>query len=104
MEQERIPSELGTRVHFVEDGSDLASVEVGRSGRSPIIARLHRVLFTLGVVVSAYQVRTSLTGTVERIVLQRRDGGAVSGELSALTRAAILPIALDAESQSNIQI
>lgn len=87
-----------TSVHFVEEGSDLTSLEVGRSGRSPVIARLHRALFTLGVVISAYQVRTHQSGTVERIVIQRRDGGAVNGELNALTRAAVLPIALDAEA------
>jgi len=90
--------ETGTRVQFVENGHELAAVEVGRSGRSPVIGALHRALFALGVVVSAYQVRALPGGTVERIVLQRLDGSAISGELSVLTRAAILPIALDTEA------
>lgn len=87
--------ETGASVHFEENGSELTAVEVGQSGRSPVIARLHRVLFALGVVVSTYQVRALSGGIVERIVIQRRDGGAVTGELGARTRAAVLPIALD---------
>jgi len=86
---------MGASIHFEENGSDLTAVEVGQTGRSPVIARLHRVLFALGVVVSTYQVRALGTGIVERLVLQRRDGGAVSGELGARTRAAVLPIALE---------
>ncbi len=87
--------QTGAQVHFVENGSELTAVEVGQSGRFPVISRLHRVLFALGVVVSTYQVRALGSGIVERIVIQRRDGGAVSGELSARTRAAVLPIALE---------
>lgn len=87
-------SEVVTSVHFVENGAELTALEVRRSGRSPVIARLHRTLFALGVVVASYQVRALQTGTMERIVIQRRDGGSVRGELSALTRAAVLPIAL----------
>jgi hypothetical protein len=87
-------------VHFEENGVELTAVEVGQSGRSPVIARLHRVLFALGIVVSTYQVRALGGGLVERLVLHRRDGGAVTGELIARTRAAVLPIALDSESQS----
>lgn len=87
-----------TSVQFFEDGADLTSIEVGRKGRVPIISRLHRALFTLGIVISAYQVRTLPNGVVERIVLQRRDGGAIRGELSHLTRAAILPIALESDT------
>lgn len=89
--------QAGTSVQFIENGQELTAVEVGRGGRSPVVARLHRALFTLGVVISAYQVRTLAGGTVERLVLQRRDGGAITGELGALTRAAVLPIALDTE-------
>ena len=85
----------GASIHFEENGTELTAVEVGQAGRSPVIARLHRVLFALGVVVSTYQVRTLGGGIVERLVLQRRDGGAVTGELGAQTRAAVLPIALD---------
>jgi len=87
-----------TQIHFVEDGTALTAVEIGQGGRSPFIGKLHRVLFALGVVVSTYQVRALSGGIVERIVIQRRDGSAVSGELGARTRAAVLPIALEAES------
>lgn len=86
---------MGASIHFEENGSDLTALEVGQTGRSPVITRLHRVLFALGVVVSTYQVRALGTGIVERLVIQRRDGGAVSGELGARTRAAVLPIALE---------
>jgi hypothetical protein len=82
------------RVHFVQEGANLTAVEVGRSTRSPVIGTLHRVLFALGVVVASYQVRPYGRGIIERIVIQRRDGTAVSGELGARTRAAVLPIAL----------
>jgi hypothetical protein len=82
-----------TNVHFVENGTELTAVEIDQRGRSPFIGRLHRVLFALGVVVSTYQVRAIGGGIVERLVIQRRDGGAVTGELGARTRAAVLPIA-----------
>jgi hypothetical protein len=90
--------EAGTSVQFVQNGAELTAVEVGRSGRSPVISRLHSVLFALGVVISGYQLRAYNGGTVERLILQRWDGEAISGELSALTRAAVLPIALDAST------
>ena len=82
-----------TNIHFVENGTELTAVEIDQRGRSPLIGRLHRVLFALGVVVSTYQVRAIGGGLVERLVIQRRDGGAVTGELGARTRAAVLPIA-----------
>ena len=94
MEQNRAQVDPVTSVHFVENGAELTALEVRRSGRSPVIARLHRTLFALGVVVASYQLRALETGTMERIVIQRRDGGGVRGELSVLTRAAVLPIAL----------
>jgi hypothetical protein len=84
-----------TQVHFVENGSELTAVEIGQPGHSPFIGKLHRVLFALGIVVSTYQVRALGHGLVERIVIHRRDGSAVSGELGAQTRAAVLPIALE---------
>ena len=87
-----------TEVHFVENGSELTAVEIGQRGRAPFIGKLHRVLFALGIVVSTYQVRTLGRGIVERIVIQRRDGSAVSGDLGARARAAVLPIALEQES------
>ena len=85
-------------IHFEQNGTELTAVEVGQSRRSPLIARLHHVLFALGVVVSTYQVRAIGNGIVERFVLQRRDGSAVTGELGAQARAAVLPIALEAST------
>jgi hypothetical protein len=87
--------QAGTSVQFIENGQELTAVEVGRGGRSPVVGRLHRALFALGVVITTYQVRALPSRTVERMVLQRRDGGAITGELDALTRAAVMPIALD---------
>lgn len=81
------------QVHFEEEGSELTAVEIQRRGRSPVIVSLHRALLALGIVVSTYQVKPSAHGLLERVVLQRRDGGAIQGPLSAATRAAILPIA-----------
>jgi hypothetical protein len=87
-----------TQIHFVENGAELTAVEIGQPGRSPFIGKLHRVLFALGVVVSTYQVRALSGGIVERLVIQRRDGSAVTGELGARTRAAVLPIALEEQA------
>ena len=86
------------KVHFEEEGSELRAVEIGRNSRSPVIVSLHRALFALGIVVSSYQVRLGSHGLVERVVMSRRDGGAIQGPLNAATRAAILPIALRDES------
>src|SRR5262245_17173232 len=80
------------QVHFEQEGSDLTAVEIQRRGRSPVIVSLHRALLALGIVVSTYQVRTGAHGLLERVVLQRRDGGAIQGSLNAATRAAILPL------------
>jgi len=84
-----------TQINFVENGSELTAFEIGQRGHSPFIGKLHRVLFALGIVVSTYQVRALGRGLIERIVIQRRDGSAVSGELVAQTRAAVLPIAFE---------
>lgn len=81
------------QVHFEQQGSELTAVEIQRRGRSPVIVSLHRALLALGIVVSTYQVRPGVHGLVERVVLQRSDGGAIQGQLNAATRAAILPIA-----------
>lgn len=81
------------QVHFTQDGSRL-KVEIVRDRRSPVIASLHRALFTLGVIVASYQVVSGTMGLVERMVLERNDGGVIDAELSAATQAAILPIAL----------
>lgn len=88
----------GITLNFEQSGSQLEAVEIGHSGRSPRVAALHRALFTLGVVISTYQVRTSPQGYVERVVLSRRDGGAIEGKLLEATRAAILPIVLQEEA------
>lgn len=85
--------ETEVKVHFEQQGSDL-SVEIGRNTRSPVISALQRAVFALGIVVSSYQVRLVTQGLVERVVLTRRDGGAIQGSLNAKARAAILPIAL----------
>ena len=89
-------SEAGEiKVHFEQEGSELTAVEIGRNNRSPVIVTLHKALFALGIVVSSYQARLGTHGgLVERMTLTRRDGGAIQGQLSAVTRAAILPIAL----------
>jgi hypothetical protein len=89
------PEEGEIQVHFEQQGSELTAVEIGRNNRSPVIVALHQSLFALGIVVSSYQARLGATGgLVERMTLTRRDGGAIQGQLSAATRAAILPIAL----------
>lgn len=82
-----------TRVHFVEDKAHLTAVEVEQPRRSPLIAKLHGVFFALGIVVSTYQVRAVGAGIVERIEIQRIDGGTVDGELGEKARAAVMPIA-----------
>ena len=87
--------ESKTRVHFEEDGTALMAVEIDQRGRRPVIAKLHRALFALGIVVSTYQVRAVGSGLVERFVIQRRDGATVSGELGAQARAAVLPVAFE---------
>jgi hypothetical protein len=85
--------ETEAKVQFEEQGPQL-TVEIGRNSRSPVISAVHRAVLALGIVVTSYQVRTGAHGLVERVVLTRRDGGAIQGPLGAATRAAILPIAL----------
>lgn len=82
------------QVRFEQEGSRLTAVEITREQRSPVIAALQRTLFALGIVVSSYQALARPTGLVERIVLERTDGGSIEGQLSVATKAAILPIAL----------
>lgn len=92
------PVDNETRVHFVENGTELTAVEIGQRGRSPLVGKLHRALFALGIVVSTYQVRALRTGIVERFVIHRRDGTAVTGELGVRARAAVIPLALEGQS------
>jgi hypothetical protein len=86
------------KLHFEQNGSQLTAVEIDHGKRSPLIAKLHSALFALGIVVAAYQVRTGSNGFVERILLTRRDGSVIQGQLSEATRAAIMPIALNDEA------
>ncbi len=94
MESQKDVENREVKVHFEQQGSELTAVEIGRNTRSPVIVNLHRALFALGIVVSSYQARLGAHGLVGRVVLTRRDGGAIQGSLYAATRAAILPIAL----------
>ena len=91
-------SSAGSEVRFEQDeqdDSELRAVEiVHHQGRSPFIASLQRALFAIGVVVSSYQVVARGPRLVERIVLERQQGGGVRGTLSAQARDAILPIVL----------
>jgi UTP:GlnB (protein PII) uridylyltransferase len=86
------------QVRFEQDDSTLTAVEIVRQTRSPLIASLHRALFAIGVVVSSYQVVARGPRLVERIVIERQQGGAVDGALSAEARATILPIVLGADA------
>jgi hypothetical protein len=90
-----VVSQEDPRVRFEHDGSCLTAIEITREGRSPVIGVLQRTLFALGIVVSSYQASASATRLVERIVIERSDGRALDAQLSAATRAAILPIALN---------
>jgi len=93
-------SRIRAHVHFEQEGSRLTAIEIVRRRRPPVIACLHRTLFALGVVVSSYEVRARTQRLVERIVIERRGGGSVDGQLSEATKAAILPIAFaDGESE-----
>jgi hypothetical protein len=91
-------SNIPARVHFEQAGSRLTAVEIVRGSRSPLIASLHRALLALGIVVSSYEARAGTSEIVERIVLERRDGGGIEAQLSDATKAAILSIAVPAES------
>src|SRR3954468_7545453 len=92
------------QVRFEQDGTRLMAIEITREQRSPVIAVLQRTLFALGIVVSSYQARARATRLVERIVIERSDGGSIDGTLSAATKAAILPIALDQTSEGSEQV
>ncbi|HET7542674.1 MAG TPA: hypothetical protein VFK05_22540 [Polyangiaceae bacterium] len=83
------------QVHFEQEGTRLKAIWIIREQRSPVIAVLQRTLFALGIVVSSYKVQARATRLVERVVLERTDGGSVDGTLSVATKAAILPIALE---------
>ena len=82
-------------VRFEQEGASLTAIEIDREQRSPVITVLQRTLFALGIVVSSYQARAKAARLVERIVIERTDGGSIDGALMAKTKAAILPIALE---------
>jgi len=92
-------SQENPQVRFEQDGSRLTAIEITRDQRSPVIAVLQRTLFALGIVVSSYQARARATRLVERVVIERTDGGTIDGTLSVATKAAILPIALDQSAE-----
>jgi hypothetical protein len=96
-------SSIRAQVHFEQEGSRLTAIEITRGRRSPVIVTLHRALFALGIVVSSYQVRTRTLQLVERVVIERQDGGSIDGQLTEATKAAILPIAF-AESEANAEL
>lgn len=81
-------------VHFEQQGTRLTAIEIGRKGRSPVISSVQHALLALGIIVASYHVRADAEGLLERVVLERTDGGAVDGALIAATKAAVLPIAL----------
>lgn len=89
-------------VNFEQDGSQLNAVEIGHSSRSPRVAALHRALFALGIVISTYQLKATAQGYVERVVMSRRDGGAIEGQLTEATRAAIMPIVLQSDAEESL--
>jgi hypothetical protein len=86
------------RIRFEEAGSQLTAVEIVRGSRSPLIASLHRTLVALGIVVSSYQARTGATQLVERVVFERRDGGAIEAQLGETAKAAILQLVTQDEA------
>ncbi len=87
-------SESNAQIEFEQSGSELTAVLITREQRSPVIASLQRALFALGIVVCSYQARPLAGRLMERMVISRRDGSAIDGQLVAATKAAILPIAL----------
>ncbi|HKO94563.1 MAG TPA: hypothetical protein VJU61_25590 [Polyangiaceae bacterium] len=88
---------LISRVQFVQAGSRLTAVEIVRRSRAPVIARLHRTLMTLGIVISSYQALTGASEITERIVFERGDGGSVESQLSDAAKEAILRVAIEDE-------
>jgi hypothetical protein len=84
-----------SRVQFEQKGTELTGVEIVRGSRVPLIARLHRTLLALGIVISSYSVRTDSSEVIERIVLERQDGGVIEAQLSDETKAAILRLAIE---------
>jgi hypothetical protein len=85
-------SSIPSRVSFEQAGSQLTAVEIVRSGRSPVIASLHRSLVALGIVISSYQARTGASQLMERVVVERRDGGVIEAQLGEAAKAAILEL------------
>jgi hypothetical protein len=86
------------QIRFEQRGAELLAVEIGQTAGAPLVGSLHRALFALGVNICSYRARLGNEGLVEHIVLEHQDGQRIEGALSALTKAAILPIALGAHA------
>jgi hypothetical protein len=84
-----------SRVRFEQAGSRLTAVEIVRRSQAPVITVLHSTLLALGIVISSYQARAGALEIVERIVLERQDGGDIEASLSEATKAAILRVAIE---------
>ena len=91
-------AEENPHVRFEQEGTSLTAIEIVREQRSPVIAVLQRTLFALGIVVSSYQARARAARLVERVVIERTDGGTIDGALMARAKAAVLPIVLEQAS------
>lgn len=87
-------SSASPRVRFEQEDSQLRAIEIIHQDRSPIIASVHRTLLALGVAISSYHVVARGPRLVERVVVEREQGGSVDAALSAATKAAILPLVL----------
>jgi hypothetical protein len=88
-----VPTEE-TRLRFQESSGRLRAVEIRRSGRRPVVSRLHGALLALGVVITAYHAELTPGGLDERLELEAVSGGSLDGALSARAKTAILPLVL----------
>ena len=84
---------INPHLYFEQTGPELVAIEIGQSSCEPIIGSMHRALFALGLDIRSYRARPDNGGLVERIVLERHDGGVIDGALNARARAAILNVA-----------
>ena len=79
-------------IRFESPAGTLRAVSLVRAGRMPLVAKLHRALFALGVVVTTYQVQALPEGLSERLELAPAAGGALDAEQSRRVQAALLPL------------
>ena len=80
------------RIVFKQPDSQQLSVSILRAGRAPLIGALHRAVLALGIVVASYQAQADEGELLERMVLERRDGGEVDDALEEEARKAVLLI------------